>query len=285
VDAGDTELKLNPSNLAIVDYYTPFNVFTYNQNQGLCAKDMDFGSGGVMLFPDAFYNGLNLAVKADKQSNLYVTNLAPNSMGKYNPSGGNNVQTILTPCNYVQGVCQGPLDPSQGYWASPAYWKGSATNYMLYYAATVQSTTQTKALEAPLPINGYQLLTSGTSGPIPTSQPLSTTALFCYPSPTPSVSSNPNALTSTGIVWAIEDQNSNNLTKNNCAGSRLPAALHAFNATTLAPLYSSANLSTQVGLTDKFPVPTIFKGYVYMGTQTEVAVFGLCGNPNPACAH
>jgi hypothetical protein len=42
---------------------------------------------------------------------------------------------------------------------------------------------------------------------------------------------------------------------------------------------------TKIGNTTKFPVPTIFKGYVYMGTQTEVAVFGLCGNPNPACAH
>jgi len=37
-------------------------------------------------------------------------------------------------------------------------------------------------------------------------------------------------------------------------------------------------------LVAKFPVPTIFKGYVYVGTQKEVDVFGLCGNPTPACA-
>jgi hypothetical protein len=44
-DAGDTLLKLNPSNLAILDWYTPSNVFTYNNNQELCDADEDFGSG------------------------------------------------------------------------------------------------------------------------------------------------------------------------------------------------------------------------------------------------
>ncbi len=177
------------------------------------------------MLPDVFYNGLNLAVNADKQSNLYVANR--DGLGGFNGNANcvtsfNNVQCITTP----------PIpqnDPTQGYWASPAYWKytsGSTTNYMLYYSATMQSTTAGVAPEA---INGYQLLTGGSSGPIPTTY-ASTTTLFCDYSPTPSVSSNSTASTS-GIVWAIERQNSDNPSKNDCNGTFTGhAALHAFNA-------------------------------------------------------
>jgi hypothetical protein len=50
IDAADTLLQLNPSNLAVHDYYTPYDVFTYN-GTGLCLNhaDKDFGSGGVLL--------------------------------------------------------------------------------------------------------------------------------------------------------------------------------------------------------------------------------------------
>lgn len=166
-------------------------------------------------------------------------------------------------------------DSNQGYWASPAYWKyttGNTTNYMLYYSATDQDTGV-----APLPVNGYPLLTSGTSGPI-SSTYLSTNTLFCYPSPTPSVSSN-GAASGTGIVWAIENQNSGN--PFSCPLSGIGnAALHAFNATTLAELYNSRAVTT-IGRWTSFSTPTVFKGQVYMGTQTEVDVFGIC----TSCPH
>jgi len=276
IDMGDTLLKLNPFNgsFTVTDYFTPSDVFTFN-GTGRCrsGNDEDFGSGGVLVFPDAFYNGLNLVVNADKESKLYVANR--DNLGKFNPSGGNNVQVLYTPSQ---------SNSKQGYWSSPAYWKytsGSTTNYMLYYSAMADDPTG----PPPYPINGYQLLTSGPPGPIP-SQYASTSIVFCPKSPTPSLSSNVNVTGSgTGIVWSIENGNSHNIPPTpTCDGTRLHAALHAFNATTLAELYTSRNVQTTIGNTATFQTPTIFKGQVYMGTLGEVDVFGLCSTaPSGNC--
>jgi hypothetical protein len=279
-------LRLDPSSLAVLDYYAPPDVLTYpstSQGVGYCINDFDFGSGGVLVLPDAFYHDLNagtypnLLVNADKESNLSVTNRA--NLGKYNPSGGNNIQTVLTPCSGSPCL---PLDAGQGYWASPAYWKyvsGGTTNYMLYYSATTEN-----KLAAPYPISGYKLLTSGAAGPILQAPTASTATLFCHYSPTPSVSSNSTS-SGTGIVWAIEHGNSDNPgTPPDCNGSPVQAALHAFNATTLAKLYDSRGLAHHTtGSFTTFSTPTIFNGYVYVGTQTEINVFGLCSSQQAGC--
>ncbi len=228
----------------------------------------------MLPFSDFTYNTMNVVINADKESNLYVANTT--GLGGFNASGGNNVQTITTPPKPQN-------DPTQGYWASPAYWKytsGSTINYMLYHSATMQSTAAGVAPEA---INGYKLLTSGPSGPIPTTY-ASTNILFCDYSPTPSVSSSGTAAT-TGIVWAIEHQNQDNPSVPDCNGNYIPhAALHAFNATNMAKLYNSRSVTTDIGPVTTFSTPMIFKGQVYMGTQTEVDVFGLCNTaPSGHC--
>jgi len=301
-DAGDSLLKLTPA-LVRSDYYTPSDVFSYNNNQGRCVNDIDFGSGGVLLPTNFTYTGSNggcssgcgVAVNADKESKLYVANTA--NLGGFDgtkdcSSNFNNIQCVATPAVPSN-------DPLQGYWASPAYWtytSGSTTKYMLYYAATMQSTTAGVAPEA---INAYQLQTSGSPGPIPSATPFaSTSTLFCDFSPTPSVSSN-STQAATGILWAIEtSQNSNNngvhsppdcypgLNYQNVVPH---AALHAFCAaagtpsgpcpTALTEIYSSRNLQhTEPSLAHAFPTPTISNGYVYIGTDAEVDVFGLCIN-------
>lgn len=287
-DRGDSLLRLDPSSLAVLDYYAPSDVLTYpstNLGVGYCINDFDFGSGGVLVFPDAFYHDLNtggypnLLVNADKESNLSVTNR--DNLGNYNSSGGNNIQTVLTPCSGTPCL---PLDTKQGYWASPAYWEytsGSTTNHMLYYTATTEN-----KIAKPYPINAYQLLISGHSGPILQAPTASTPTLFCYYSPTPSVSSNGTSA-GTGIVWAIEHGNTDNPAHNDCNGTAVQAALHAFNATNLAaptPLYDSRGLAHHTtGSFTTFSTPTIFNGYVYMGTQTEVNVFGLCSSQQAGC--
>ena len=66
-----------------------------------------------------------------------------------------------------------------------------------------------------------------------------------------------------------------------------PGALHAFCAaaitrsgtpcpSALTELYSSRTLVTLLGPVNGFPTPTIFNGQVYVGTNTEVDVFGIC---------
>jgi hypothetical protein len=85
-------------------------------------------------------------------------------------------------------------------------------------------------------------------------------------------------------VWVIEHQNSR--TPLDCSGTFTNAALHAFaavpNGTALTELYNSATTSANkyIGNGTTFSTPTVFNGRVYMGTQTEVDVFGLC---NGAC--
>lgn len=89
---------------------------------------------------------------------------------------------------------------------------------------------------------------------------------FPYPGATPSISANG---TSNGIVWAVENQ---------------PAAvLHAYDAANQAiELYNSnqaAGGRDHFGEGNKFIVPTIANGKVYVGTTNGVGVFGLIQDP------
>ena len=84
---------------------------------------------------------------------------------------------------------------------------------------------------------------------------------FPYPGATPSISANGST---NGIVWAAEN-----------AGIR---GLHAYDATDLHELYNSnmaANSRDHFGAGNKFIVPTIANGKVYVGTTNGVGVFGL----------
>jgi uncharacterized protein YegP (UPF0339 family) len=94
-------------------------------------------------------------------------------------------------------------------------------------------------------------------------QPASATDnFFEYPGATPAISANG---TSDPVLWAVENAN--------------PAVLHAYDATNLAhELYNSNQAGSgrdQFGPGNKFIVPTIADGRVFVGTTNSVAVFGL----------
>ena len=126
---------------------------------------------------------------------------------------------------------------------SPAYFNG----YLFYGAvnATLRQFTFHDGL----------LSTSATSA---------TTTSFGYPGTSPSVSS---AGTESGIVWAYENASTDN------------AVLHAYNAADLTQeLYNSTqapNNRDAFGAGNKFIVPTICNGKVFVGTKNSVGVFGL----------
>ena len=96
--------------------------------------------------------------------------------------------------------------------------------------------------------------------------PASRTAVtFSYPGTTPSVSANGTA---NAIVWATSNAT--------------PAVLYAFDATNLAKqLYSSKDAGSRdtFGNGNKFIVPTVANGKVYVGTTSSVGVFGLLDPP------
>jgi Ricin-type beta-trefoil lectin domain-like len=93
-----------------------------------------------------------------------------------------------------------------------------------------------------------------------------TSTVFGYPGTTPAISAKNS---SNGILWAVENANS--------------AVLHAYDATNLAlELYNSnqaVNARDQFGSGNKFIVPTVADGRVFVGTTNSVAVFG--GLPAP----
>lgn len=89
-----------------------------------------------------------------------------------------------------------------------------------------------------------------------------TSHTFTYPGTTPTISSNDS---SNAILWAVENTN--------------PAVLHAYDATNLATeLYNSnqaASSRDHFGNGNKFMVPIVVNGKVFVGTPNGVAVFGL----------
>jgi outer membrane protein assembly factor BamB len=93
------------------------------------------------------------------------------------------------------------------------------------------------------------------NGQFQTSPNSETSNVFPSPGATPSISANG---TNDAIVWAVENGNT--------------ASLYAYDATDLSKqLYKS----DQVGPGNKFIVPTIAHGKVYVGTANGVAVYGL----------
>jgi hypothetical protein len=128
-----------------------------------------------------------------------------------------------------------------GIWSSPAYFDGK-----VYFGAVSG------------PIRAFQIYKAKL---VPT--PASVTAIsFPYPGATPSISANGS---SNGILWAVQ----NNST----------AVLHAYSATNLAQeLYNTSQAAggrDDFGAGNKYMVPTITNGKVYVGTPTGVAAFGL----------
>jgi hypothetical protein len=110
-------------------------------------------------------------------------------------------------------------------------------------------------------VKSYTLNTG--AGQFNTSPASQSPGTFGFPGTTPSISAQGG---SNGIVWAIER-----------AGA---AVLHAYDATNLgSELWnSSGNGADQAGGAVKFTVPTVANGKVYVGTASEISVYGLAPN-------
>jgi hypothetical protein len=81
----------------------------------------------------------------------------------------------------------------------------------------------------------------------------------------------------TGIVWALD---TNSTTAANASGTDGPAVLYAYDALNLGiALWDSTQGSGDAaGNAVKFCAPTVANGKVYVGTQTEIDVYGLLPN-------
>jgi hypothetical protein len=140
---------------------------------------------------------------------------------------------------------------------SPAYWATATTQYV--YSAGVSDF-----------IRAFTVSSAGVSN---ASVMNSTNALLT--GTTPAISANGS---SNGILWALDRTENPDLLPGTA-----PYILHAFDATKLSSeLYNSTQAASgrdTAGPSVKFQVPTVVNGKVYVGTQTELDVYGLCPCP------
>ena len=93
------------------------------------------------------------------------------------------------------------------------------------------------------------------------------TVVFHYPGATPTVSANGST---DGIVWAVASRGWETYER--------PAVLHAFDAANVRrEIYTSEQNSDRdrAGPAVRFTVPMVANGHVYVGTKTEIDVYGL----------
>jgi hypothetical protein len=235
LDYGESVIKLSTTPDPRSQQLPVLDYFTPNQFRSLNIGDTDLGSGAVMLIPDQ-PNTPHLAVEAGKSGNIYVIDL--DNMGKMTSQG---------PDAIVQVVPTGVA----GVWASPAFW-----NNRIYYQGSGDTVKMFQLIDGML-----------TRDPMDPTTHSTTTVPF--PGTQPTISANG---TEDGIVWTVDTH---------LRGERAalgPAELHAFDALDLSHELWHSNETGQrdvAGNAVKFVVPIITNGFVYVGNQYQLDVYGL----------
>ncbi len=253
-DYGDSVLRLHPSlgltsngvGLSLVSWFTPWDQAT------LSSEDADLGFGAPVLLPDQTVGPAHLLAEVGKDGLVRLINR--DNMGQIN--GGSSDSQIL---QFFTG-------PVNGLWGTPAFWQNS-----LYVGGQGDSLRQ--------------FTFDSSTGLFNTTTASFSSQSYGYPGVTPSISSQG---ASNGILWGIDSGLYGYASPNagvNCGTSPLPAActgpavLHAYDATNLAVEYWNSTMASgsrdQAGNAVKFVPPTIANGKVYVGTRTEVDVYGL----------
>lgn len=210
--------------------------FTPWDQEGLQEYDGDLGSGGMIILPDQPGPYTHEAVAAGKGPTIYLVNR--DDMGGY---AGSN--TGYDP-NIVQALYNG--SSSLGVYGLPGYFNGT-----LYFGGGGDV------------MKAYQIV----NGLLTTSPTQTTQTVFENLGTIPVVSSNG---ATNGIVWAAEGSYAWN------ASSQ--TTLHAYDANNLMmELWNSTQAGSRDtgGLYLQFPLPIVANGRVYLGTRTEVDVYGL----------
>ena len=220
--------------------------FTPWNQANLNAGDQDLASGGILLLPDQTVGGhTHLLVQAGKQGVLYLVD-------RDNMSGFN------TPNDKVVQEIGGQVG---GLWSVPAFWNNTLYTWGLTNPSNAAIPSYLKAFT----------LANGLFSTTATATAAQTSA---FPGASPSVSANG---TTNGVAWAVQTD-----------GYSVPSAaiLRAYSASNISTeLYDSTQNASRdtLGLANKFVVPTIANGKVYVGTAGELDVFGLL-NASPTAA-
>jgi hypothetical protein len=249
-DRNDSVVNLSVSSagaLTLTDYFQPYNYVA------LAEGDVEMGSGGVMALPDQAGPYPHLLLAGGKQGTIYLLNrdnLGQNILDT-NASATSDTQIVQE----ITGILPGGKNYGAGIYSTPAYFNGSvfycgAADYLRSFPV-VNGQLDTASMQ----VANEKVVREGS---------------------TPSISANG---TENGIVWTADASaytyswsypNINILTNG-------PSVLRAYSTDDLsAPLYeSSGQTADAAGDATKFAVPTVADGKVFLGTQTEISVYGL----------
>jgi hypothetical protein len=214
--------------------------FTPCNQAMLQANGQDVGASAPLVLPDSAGSTLapHLMIGGSKGGSLYVVNR--DNLGGYDgacPDSPSRVQTVAMP-------------NGGAIFSTPLFWNNSV--YVAPANGNLQSFSLTGSMTGGIP----SLTPSGSQSP----EPLGPQGA------TPTVSSNG---TSNAIIWLIDSSG---------ALANTPAILRAFDPNNLSnEIYNSATAVPRdtAGPAVKFTVPTVANGKVYVGTQTELDVYGL----------
>ena len=243
---GDSLVKLSLTfNSSTGTYSLPVvDYFTTSDQACRDAHGLDYGSAGPLILPPQGGSVPNMIFTTGKQVSTCETTFAGYVINRDNMghTGGQISQMTL---------------PNGGAEQTPAYWVSPSGTQYIYNGGNGDN------------LRAFTVSSSGVS----TNGVMKTDMVFDEGT-SPVVSSNG---TTNGIVWALEytdDPDHQPALK--------PFVLHAFNANTLAELYNSAQAASgrdTSGPAVKFQVPMVANGKVYVGTSTELDVYGLCPCP------
>lgn len=243
VNWGDSLVKLSLTNTGGVYTLPITDFFTPTDYSCRWSLSYDLGSAGPMLIPSQ-------------------GGLTPNMIFQ---SGKANTQCDPVPQTYiVNRDNMGHIGGQMGFTSasavgtenSPAYWSNGTTNYIYNGGGD-------DALRA------YTVSAAGVSA-----NDVMHTAMSFGEGTSPIISANG---TTNGIVWALDYAGDPDLFP-----ATKPIVLHAFDANTLTELYNSEQAAShrdRAGPFTKFQVPTVVNGKVYVTSQTELGVYGLCPCP------
>jgi hypothetical protein len=226
-DYNDSALRLQASDLSILDYFKPSN------EQILRDNDADFGSGSPIIMPDNQSQYPHELIGGGKDGRIFVINR--DNMGGYQQTD-HVIQEVQTGTQQYDNI-----------FTTPTLWD----NTIYYHDA--QDVVKAYSWR---PSTGLLSSTWVSEG----------TVLYGGHGANTSISANG---ASAGVLWDIDTSN---------AGTGGAAILHAYDPTNLShQLYNSSQAGSRdtAGAAVKFAVPTIADGHVFVGTATELDIYGL----------
>jgi hypothetical protein len=249
---GESILNINPTDLTVKDYFTPYNYAELN------ASGADLGAGGVVVLPDSaavtdpnHVTHTHLLAAAGNEGKFYL--LDRDNLGKIGSSA--DTGALYTRRNSL----------GQQY-GTPAYFNGQ----LFYHAAgdVLRTFQLTKS---------YPYITDTTPAN-------STSPVYDFPGAIPSISANGTA---SGIVWEIQPYQLPLSNPNQGDNQTAPtlAVLRAYDATaTGTPIWSSLDAGGRDTGPNyiKYSVPTVANGKVFVGGDGMLTVYGQVANTVPA---